>query len=279
MTAVRVSRSPRTTKSRGYAFIEFATPDTAAVAAETMNKYPLGGRLLVCHVVPLKDQHPLMFVGANREFKKRNIRSVTYSRQHQPIALPDAMARLERLVGREKKQSEKLAALGIDYTLDEDASLQTKAIAFVEKAMKRRRLMEELADMEDDEEDSDDAEEEGSEDEQDEEADDSEEDEEAVAAAAEAEKAALAALNKAFTGAKAAPAVANSRIPVPKAAAAAKPASVAAAPTAAPTKAAAKPVAVVKAAAPKPVPAAKSAPPAKVVTATKPAAKFAAKAK
>ena len=48
VTRLRLSRSPKTTRSRGYAFIEFANKDVAAVVAETMDNYLMYGRVLQC---------------------------------------------------------------------------------------------------------------------------------------------------------------------------------------------------------------------------------------
>ena len=39
MNKIRVSRSKKTGRSRGYAFIEFEKRDVAEVAAKTMDKY------------------------------------------------------------------------------------------------------------------------------------------------------------------------------------------------------------------------------------------------
>ncbi len=46
VTRLRLSRSPKTGRSRGYAFVEFANKDVAAVAAETMHNYLMYGRVL-----------------------------------------------------------------------------------------------------------------------------------------------------------------------------------------------------------------------------------------
>lgn len=46
VTNVRVIRSKRTGKSKGFAFIEFANPSVAQIVAETMNNYLMGKRLL-----------------------------------------------------------------------------------------------------------------------------------------------------------------------------------------------------------------------------------------
>lgn len=52
--------------SKGYAFIEFAVPEVANIAADAMHDYMMFGQRLVCRVVPVDQQHPLLFKGANR---------------------------------------------------------------------------------------------------------------------------------------------------------------------------------------------------------------------
>lgn len=46
VTRVRLARSKRTGKSKGYAFIEFYEPDVAKIVAETMDNYLMCKRLL-----------------------------------------------------------------------------------------------------------------------------------------------------------------------------------------------------------------------------------------
>eukprot|EP00741_Cyanophora_paradoxa_P008412 tig00000137_g8139.t1 len=70
VTRLRLSRSKKTGKSRGFAFVEFASAEVARIVAETMDKYLLFGRLLTAKLVPPERVHPKTFVGANRKFKR-----------------------------------------------------------------------------------------------------------------------------------------------------------------------------------------------------------------
>lgn len=70
VTRVRLSRSKKTAKSKGYAFVEFQHPEVADIAAETMNGYLMLGQKLQARVVPKAEQHPMLWKGANRKFKK-----------------------------------------------------------------------------------------------------------------------------------------------------------------------------------------------------------------
>jgi nucleolar protein 15 len=51
VSKLRVSRSPKTARPKGYAFLYFADPAVAAVAAKAMDKYMMFGRQLDVHVM------------------------------------------------------------------------------------------------------------------------------------------------------------------------------------------------------------------------------------
>ena len=65
VTRVRVARSKRTGKSRGYGYIEFLHPQVAQIAAESMNNYLMCGRLLKATYIPPEKQHIGFFAGVN----------------------------------------------------------------------------------------------------------------------------------------------------------------------------------------------------------------------
>lgn len=48
---VKVARSKKTGRSRGYAFIEFECDEVAKVVAETMNNYLMFNKLLKCKIL------------------------------------------------------------------------------------------------------------------------------------------------------------------------------------------------------------------------------------
>lgn len=66
---VKLSRSKRTGNPRGYAFLEFADADVAAIVAEAMSGYFLMKRRLVCHVVSKDKIHPELFDGMKNRSK------------------------------------------------------------------------------------------------------------------------------------------------------------------------------------------------------------------
>ncbi|XP_011640304.1 MKI67 FHA domain-interacting nucleolar phosphoprotein-like [Pogonomyrmex barbatus] len=81
---VRVARSQKTGRSRGYGYVEFAYPEVAKIAADTMNNYLMCGRLLKVTYIPPEKQHFGFFSGANwseDEYPKlKNRRKATLGR-------------------------------------------------------------------------------------------------------------------------------------------------------------------------------------------------------
>jgi len=65
ITRVRVARSKKTGKSRGYGYIEFLQSEVAKIAADTMNNYLMCGRLLKATYIPPEKQHFGFFAGVN----------------------------------------------------------------------------------------------------------------------------------------------------------------------------------------------------------------------
>ena len=58
---VKLFRSPKTNRSKGYAFIEFENYEVAKIASESMQGYMMMERQLVSHVVPKEKIHDGMF--------------------------------------------------------------------------------------------------------------------------------------------------------------------------------------------------------------------------
>ncbi len=115
VTRCRVSRSKKTGRSRGYAFVEFVDHEVAKVVAETMSGYFLLEKRLVCHILPQDQVHELMFAKAKRIATKAVIHKkarLEVNKQRSTDALKGITA---KLVKREEMKRKKLAALGIDY--------------------------------------------------------------------------------------------------------------------------------------------------------------------
>ena len=67
VSKLRVSRSKKTGRSKGYAFLEFEDKEVAKIAVGAMDKYLMFGKQIQCHIV---DQpHRDTFKNGNREWK------------------------------------------------------------------------------------------------------------------------------------------------------------------------------------------------------------------
>ena len=116
VSKLRVSRSKKTARSKGYAFLEFQDKTVASIAAQTMDGYLMFGKKVECHVVdtPHKD----MFKHGNREWNfvpnqmifrnKKN--SETESKTEEQMS-----ERVKGLLQKEKERRIRLRELGIDY--------------------------------------------------------------------------------------------------------------------------------------------------------------------
>merc|ERR1712060_532643 len=114
---------------KGYAFIEFAEERVAKIVGETMNKYLLFGKQLVCHPVPKEKQRPALWKGCNLKMKNREgIRreAARISFNDRPTVEVDGemvpQATTTQFIKRNNKNYKlkaKLERLGIDFDLNE----------------------------------------------------------------------------------------------------------------------------------------------------------------
>lgn len=70
VTRLRISRSRRTGRPKGYAFVEFEHREVAEVVCETMDGYLLAGRLLKCEMVDPSKVHRRLWEGSGKRFRK-----------------------------------------------------------------------------------------------------------------------------------------------------------------------------------------------------------------
>ena len=115
VSKLRLSRNKKTGRSRHYAFIEFADRHVATVVAETMDKYLLCNKLLVCKVVDAEKLHERVWVGANKKFQQVPWRSIARNQHNGRRTAQQQQQRQGNLVRKETKKRKKLAELGIDY--------------------------------------------------------------------------------------------------------------------------------------------------------------------
>lgn len=64
----RLSRSKKTGRSRGFAFIEFSDIKDAKIAAKTMDKYLMHERIMKCAIIPKEKVHESLWKGANQKW-------------------------------------------------------------------------------------------------------------------------------------------------------------------------------------------------------------------
>jgi nucleolar protein 15 len=121
---VKLFRSPKTGNSKGYAFIEFETPDVASIVADSMNGYFLHERQLVCHVVPPSKFHDGMFLYPRKK-------EAVVQTEFDIISLdaPEVQKTQEQMksfVKQQKKKMEKLKSMGIYFDCFASLKMVTK---------------------------------------------------------------------------------------------------------------------------------------------------------
>eukprot|EP00127_Corallochytrium_limacisporum_P005685 Clim_evm64s210 gene=Clim_evmTU64s210 len=114
VTRVRVSRSKKTGRAKGYAFVEFKYKEVAEVVQETMDKYLMFGRMLDCKLMAEDDIHPALFKGANSKFRRINWTEMAKRTHNRERSKSDEKRRSSRIASRSSKRQAKLAALGLD---------------------------------------------------------------------------------------------------------------------------------------------------------------------
>ena len=63
VTNLRLGRSRRTGRSRGFAFVEFKYEEVAVIVADTMNNYLMFDKIVKCEVVPRERRSAAVFKG------------------------------------------------------------------------------------------------------------------------------------------------------------------------------------------------------------------------
>jgi nucleolar protein 15 len=108
---VRVSRSKKTTHSKGYAFVEFKDAQVAAIVAESLNNYFIHGRPIRAAVMTEDSIHADLFAHK----KMKNLR---FARQK---LFRSSYAEKSMKLNRRKADllAKKLETLGINYALPE----------------------------------------------------------------------------------------------------------------------------------------------------------------
>ena len=111
----RVSRSMKTGRPRGYAFVEFADAEVAKIVAETMSGYFLQEKRLVCHVLPMDKVYEGMFAKSKRVITKKDRQKVARTECNKRRSAEAMKEITAKLVKREGMKRKRLEELGIEY--------------------------------------------------------------------------------------------------------------------------------------------------------------------
>lgn len=110
---LRVSRSKKTGRTRGYAFLEFAKKDVAEIAVNTMDGYMLFHKKIECHL--MDGAHKDTFKNGNRDWKYVPTQVMFRNKKNVEKSDEDKAARVTGLLAKEKEKRIRLKELGIEY--------------------------------------------------------------------------------------------------------------------------------------------------------------------
>ncbi|EED23714.1 ribosomal biogenesis protein Gar2 [Talaromyces stipitatus ATCC 10500] len=119
ITRLRLSRNRVTGRSKHYAFIEFASSVVAKIVAETMNNYLMYGHILKCKYVPQEQQHPELWKGANRRYKRVPWNRIEKQRLERGKTRDKWAQKIEQEGKRRLAKAEKLKKLGYEFEMPE----------------------------------------------------------------------------------------------------------------------------------------------------------------
>ena len=111
---LKLFRSKKTNNSKGYAFVEFESSDTAAVVAEALDGYYLHEKRLVCNVVAPEKVHTGMFKTKKIKTDENNKDGEDDESDVRDDKESDEKAASKYLRSMAKKQK-RLKELGIDF--------------------------------------------------------------------------------------------------------------------------------------------------------------------
>jgi len=117
ITRLKLSRSKKTGKSKGYGFIEFEHSEVAKIAADTMNNYLMYEKLFKCKYVAPEKVHADTFKNSHRHFHMPRNNAKKRFEHNRNISDDQHTKRLVRLDKKLKKKKAVLTKLGINYDI------------------------------------------------------------------------------------------------------------------------------------------------------------------
>jgi len=117
ITRLKLSRSKKTGKSKGYGFIEFEHSEVAKIAADTMNNYLMYEKLFKCKFVAPEKVHADTFKNSHRRFHMPRNNAKKRFEHNRNISDDQHTKRLVRLDKKLKKKKAILNKMGISYDM------------------------------------------------------------------------------------------------------------------------------------------------------------------
>lgn len=128
VSKVRLSRSKKSGASKHYAWLEFASPEVAGIAAGAMDGYMLFTQKLQARQLSKDEVHPQLFKGANRVFKKMPWAKMERERHNRDLTQEEMEKRTQQAVERDARRQQRIAKAGIEYEYESlEAALPKKA--------------------------------------------------------------------------------------------------------------------------------------------------------
>eukprot|EP01135_Chromosphaera_perkinsii_P004675 Nk52_evm24s293 gene=Nk52_evmTU24s293 len=116
---VKISRSKKSGRSKGYGFVQFEDVEVAQIAAETMDNYLIFGRLLKCKCMKKSEvENKNIFRGCDHKFRTIPWRMVDKARHNKPKTVEGVRKIKNRLVKKQAKKAAMMKELGMKYTFD-----------------------------------------------------------------------------------------------------------------------------------------------------------------
>jgi len=120
VTNLRLGRSTKSGRSKGYAFVEFKYLEVAKIVAETMNNYLMFNKILKCEVIPKEKMSRAMFLGkVNPQRPQGLVARQKAKKLHNSIKSERTNSNSKNRTKRKMKSlHSKLQGLGIEYNIE-----------------------------------------------------------------------------------------------------------------------------------------------------------------
>ncbi|GAV05904.1 hypothetical protein RvY_15963 [Ramazzottius varieornatus] len=125
ITRLKLSRSKKTGRSKGYGFIEFEHSEVAKIAADTMNNYLMYEKLFKCKFIPSEKVHADTFKNCHRRFHVPRNNARKRFEHNRNVTDDEHTKRVERMDKNLRKKKEHLKKMGLNY--DMPSLLSTKS--------------------------------------------------------------------------------------------------------------------------------------------------------